>query len=336
MKIQKAKCIFKKRNIIFYSFILSAVLLLTGCGDLPKAVTEYNIGTAGQSVDFSVDTTASQAKLFSEGLCVIPKDTKFEQDSTMTCVSSLLVDDTEGTVLYSDKLYKKMYPASITKIITALVTLKYGNLDDMVTVSYDASHITEWGATLCGLNEGDQIDLRSLLTCFLMYSGNDAGVAIAEHVGGSVEAFADMMNQEMKLLGASGSHFVNPHGLHDKDHYTTAYDLYLVFHELTNYETFLDIIQTKEFKAVYRDKDGKKVKKKFSTTNRYLNGKTTSPEGITVLGGKTGTTSKAGSCLILYSEKENGHRYISIVLKAVSADDLFYQMTHLLEMAASK
>ena len=144
--------------------------------------------------------------------------------------------------------------------------------------------------------------MRDLLYSFLVFSGNDAGVAIAEHVGGSVEKFVDMMNDEVKDLGAIDSHFVNPHGLHDDKHYTTVYDLYLVFHELLQYDTFMDIINQPNYKAKYTDKDGKKHTKYFKTTDRYLIGTATAPKGVKVIGGKTGTTQKAGSCLILYSK----------------------------------
>lgn len=108
------------------------------------------------------------------------------------------------------------------------------------------------GAKLCGFAEGDKITLKKLLYSFLICSGNDAGIAIAEHISGSVEKFAELMNKEAKSLGCSGSNFVNPHGLHDDNHYTTPYDLYLVFHELLNYDVFMDIINQSSYKAEFK------------------------------------------------------------------------------------
>ena len=225
-----------------------------------------------------------------------------------------------------------MYPASTTKIVTALVALKYGNLDDVVTIGYNATHITEYGAKLCGFAEGDKITLKKLLYSFLICSGNDAGIAIAEHISGSVEKFAELMNKEAKSLGCSGSNFVNPHGLHDDNHYTTPYDLYLVFHELLNYDVFMDIINQSSYKAEFKGADGSKKTLWFSSTDKYLLGSAKAPDGVTVIGGKTGTTSMAGSNLILYTKNDNGKDYISVVMHASDSFSLYSQMSHLLEM----
>ena len=116
--------------------------------------------------------------------------------------------------------------------MTALVVLKKGELTDSVTVSYNASHIPVAGAKVCGFEEGDVITMDALLHCLLIYSGNDAGIAIAEHMSGSEENFVRIMNSEAKRIGASHTNFVNSHGLHDDNHYTTAYDMYLIFNEL--------------------------------------------------------------------------------------------------------
>ncbi|MEG2441092.1 MAG: D-alanyl-D-alanine carboxypeptidase, partial [Acetivibrio sp.] len=231
-----------------------------------------------------------------------------------------------------DHVYKRLYPASITKIMTAYVAFKYADLHDTVTFSYDASHITEWGASLCGFAEGDQVNMQDLLTAFLVCSGNDAGIAIAEHISGSVDEFAKLMNKEAKALGATQSHFVNPHGLHDEKHYTTPYDIYLIFNALIKNENFINIIHTKDIEVTYSSKSGEIKSKTFTSTNRYLCGKEVPPEGVTVIGGKTGTTFKAGSCLVLYSKGSNEHDYISIVFKAENGDRLFYQMTELLKL----
>lgn len=317
------------------SLLMAGSLCLTaftGCGSEKNELLSYRI-------DFPADTAgqgsgASQGYL-SEGICVIPKKKQTKkQDSIMGSKASLAVNDTDGTMLYSHNIYKKVYPASITKIVTALVALKYGNLDDVVTVSYNASHITEYGAKLCGFLEGDQIVLRDLLSSFLVCSGNDAGIAIAEHIAGDEKAFADMMNQEMQDLGAVHSHFVNSHGLHDKNHYTTAYDLYLVFHELVKNQAFMDIVGQPSYTAKFKKKNGKKKKLYFLSTDRYLIGRAKAPEGMTVLGGKTGTTFDAGSCLILYSRDDNGKYYITVVLKADGGDVLYAQMNHLLQKCA--
>lgn len=308
---------------------------LTGCGTKKNALLSYRID-APATADTLQDSALTQEYL-SEEICVIPKKQQTKtQDSVMRAKASLVINDTTQTMLYSHNIYKKVYPASITKIVTALVALKYGNLEDTVTVSYNASHITEYGAKLCGFEEGDRIVLRDLLSSFLVCSGNDAGIAIAEHIAGNVESFAILMNQEMQRLGAVHSNFVNPHGLHDRKHYTTAYDLYLVFHELAKNETFMDIVGQSSFTAKYRGKNHKKKKLFFISTDRYLIGRAQAPKGMTVLGGKTGTTFDAGSCLILFSRRDDGNSYISVVLKADGGDDLYVQMNHLLQYAADE
>ena len=153
-----------------------------------------------------------------------------------------------------------MYPASITKVMTSLIAIKYGNLEDQVTVTEDAV-ISESGATLCGIKPGDTLTLEQLLYGLMLPSGNDAGAAIAIHMAGSIDAFADMMNEEAKRLGATDTHFMNPHGLHDEDHYTTAYDLYLIFNEALKYPEFRTVTGSTAYTANYTNGAGQSVSK---------------------------------------------------------------------------
>lgn len=312
--------------------LLSVLLIttfLTGCSNSSQVLLPYSDkdNTAGYESNISREVS----DFFASDLTVIPDELNHMTDNGITATSALIVNASDDEVLYANNVYERMYPASLTKLITALVVLKNANLDDTVTVSHNAANITESGAKLCGFKEGDKIGMEALLNCLLIYSGNDAGVAIAEHVGGSVEGFAKMMNEEAKKVGAVHSNFVNPHGLHDDNHYTTAYDLYLIFNELIKYDEFTSIINKESYTAVYKDAEGVEQQKEFLTTNRYLKGTENTPEGVTVIGGKTGTTNKAGSCLILYSKDSQNKSYISLILHADSGDSLFSQMTQLLE-----
>lgn len=310
--------------------LLLVLSLVTGCGfqlNPPFPMEEKSSYMAAPQVQ----------EPFSANLCVVSaKEDETKKDSSITAASALIFDITDQNIIYEENVFKRLYPASVTKILTALVVLKNGNLSDTVTVSYEASHITEWGAVLCGLNEGDQIGLKDLLYCFLIHSGNDAGIALAEHIAGTEKEFAKLMNAEAKALGATHSNFVTSHGLHNKKHYTTTYDIYLIFQEALKNEVFLDIIKTPSYTATYHDKDGNEKKLSYDNTNRYLCGKADAPKGVTVIGGKTGTTQKAGSCLALYSEGANGHSYISIVFKADGGDSLYAQMNTLLAKIPSK
>lgn len=309
--------------------LLLSVTLLTGCRNQDNLALPF---TNQDGLNQTVNSNEETPDFFASDLAVVPDELNHMSDPAITAESSLIVNDTDNKVIYADNVYERLYPASLTKLITTLVVLKKADLNDMVTISYNASHITESGAKLCGFKEGDTIKLEDLLSAFLIYSGNDAGVAIAEHVGGTIGEFAKMMNQAAKDAGAVHSNFVNPHGLHDDNHYTTAYDLYLIFHQLVQYDKFLSIINNSEYTVTYKDASGNPVTKTFLTTNRYLKGAENAPEGITVIGGKTGTTSKAGSCLILYSKDKNNKDYISLILKADNSDSLFSQMTDLLKM----
>ncbi|MGB8455059.1 MAG: serine hydrolase [Anaerocolumna sp.] len=316
----------KKKLICF----LMSITFLTGCSNSStNALLPYSETDNVISYENNIGTEVSD--FFASNLTVIPDELNHMMDSDITATSALIVNASDGVVLYANNVYEQMYPASLTKLITALVVLKEADLKDTVTVSYNASHITESGATLCGFKEGDKINLEALLNSLLIYSGNDAGVAIAEHVGGTVAGFAKSMNETAKSVGAVHSNFVNPHGLHDDNHFTTAYDLYLVFNELLKYDKFVSIIKKESYTATYEDTSGQKLTKEFSTTNRYLKGTEKAPEGITVIGGKTGTTNKAGNCLILYNKDSQDKSYISLILQADGGNSLFSQMTHLLE-----
>lgn len=317
-----------KKKLI--STILVAAIL-TGCSNKPNVLLTYS-EINNNRYQYDLSNNINMAEFFATDLTVIPDDLNHMQNSDINATSSLIINTSDDEVLYSNNVYERMYPASLTKLITALVVLKHADLNDMVTISYNASHITESGAKLCGFKEGDKVKLEALLNSLLIYSGNDAGIAIAEHVGGSEEGFAKMMNETAKSIGGVHSNFVNAHGLHDDNHYTTAYDLYLIFNELLMYDKFVSIIKQPSYTIHYTDKNNNSKEEQFLNTNRYLRGIESAPEGITVVGGKTGTTSKAGSCLILYSKDKKNKSYISLIMQASDGNSLFSQMTKLLGM----
>ena len=279
--------------------------------------------TAGQ-----MEVSAGYADLFASDLCVVTDESVFS-DTSITSEAAALFNITDGEVLYSKQAFERLNPASITKVMTALVAVKYGNLQDLVTVTEDAV-VTESGATLCDIHPGDVLTMEQLLYGLMLPSGNDAGIAIAVHMAGSVEAFSDLMNEEARKLGATNTHFTNPHGLTDPEHYTTAYDLYLIFNEALKYEKFREITGTTSYVANYQDKDGNSISKTWEGGNWYMSGNRETPEGLNVFGGKTGTTQAAGYCLIMSTRDEKGKEYISVVLKAGSRPGLYDNMTNLI------
>ena len=307
----------------------TAACCLTGCGSLSYDMA-YHVDYDVSSFNVVTRQETRTALPFAANLCVaagnVPSDTV---DMSHAEAAGLFGLD-ERQVLYAQNIHERLHPASLTKVMTALVALKYGQLNQNLTAS-DAVTITESGAVLCGLKRGDTMSLDQALRILLVYSANDVAMLIAENVGGSVERFVEMMNQEAVRLGATNTHFMNPHGLTESEHYTTVYDLYLIFNEAIKYETFNEIIHMSGYQTVYYDKNGKEKGFDKPTTNQFLKGEQQAPANVTVIGGKTGTTSAAGYCLMLFSRDANGSPFISIVLRAEGAAQLYSEMIDLLE-----
>lgn len=267
---------------------------------------------------------------FAQDLCVsaegsVPMDGISQEPSQY----GGLFDLENKTVRYGQNIYEQIYPASLTKIMTAILALKNGNLKDTVTISQEALDLEE-GSQVCGFQAGDKIELDGLIRCLLVYSGNDAAAAIAEHVGGTEENFVQMMNEEAVRLGMTGTHFTNPHGLQDTQHYTCIYDIYLMLNEAIKYPEFMEMIQLDAYTAEFQDASGNNSTLSLGSTDYYLIGEATPPKDVTVLGGKTGTTDEAGNCLALVSQNAYGNTFISIVTNAVTKEVLYEQMNQLL------
>lgn len=321
-----------KKTSLLLGAIIFCTVLSTGCSglNLPFAKLEQPYSFEERNDWLSAGVLADHSKFpsFAENLCVVV-DEEVYADSSVTSEAAGVFDLSEKNVIYSKNATERLNPASTTKIMTALLAIKYGNLSDEVTVT-DAAVVTERGATLCDIKPGDVLTLEQLLYGLMLPSGNDAGAAIAVHLAGSEEGFAKMMNDEAHALGATGSHFVNPHGLTNEEHYTTAYDLYLIFNEALKYQKFRDVTGTTEYHAEYKDGQGNSVSKTWKGGNWYMVGERETPKGLTVFGGKTGTTSAAGNCLVMGSRDNEGKEYISVILKAEGRPALYDNMTKII------
>ncbi len=311
------------RKLLAGGFLTAFALALSGCGAALKDAYPIEERIEGEILPES----DSLAQGFAAELCVVTGDSPEDADVTAEAAAVFDLDGRE--VIYSKNAFERLYPASTTKVMTALVAIKYGNLQDEVTVTEDAV-ITESGATLAGIEPGDQLTLEQLLYGLMIPSGNDAGAAIAVHMAGSIEGFADMMNEEARRLGAVDTHFVNPHGLHDPDHYTTAYDLYLIFNEALKQPMFRTVTGTTSYTASYQGAGGGTVTKTWSGGNWYMTGERQEPDGLTVFGGKTGTTSAAGNCLIMAIRDTDDHEYVSVVMKAAGRPALYDNMSNII------
>ena len=255
---------------------------------------------------------------------------EWPSEISISADGGILMDINSGAVLFEKNSHEPYYPASITKILTALIVIENCGLDETVTFSNTAVNSLEPNSSILGARAGDTLSVRDCLYALLLQSANEVANALAEHCAGSIDAFAEKMNETAHALGATDTHFVNPHGLSNEDHYTTAYDLYLIFNEAMKYPEFQKIIGTVSYRAEYTDGTGQTKIQEWKNSNQYLNGKSKAPDGITILGGKTGTTRAAGSCLILGSQDESGNDYISVVLKAESRDVLYDNMTKII------
>lgn len=325
------KCISRRYRKRIYGLIAICIAVVTLSGCKPEEIEVTSYETANYNAGLY------RGKLFTDILCVPSADTKTE-NSTITAIKSAgLFDLNNNRVIYAQNVNNQVFPASTTKIMTALVALESGNLDDVVTVSQNADSGTfAADESTCGLLAGDQVTLRNLLYALTLNSGNDAAVAIAEHVGGTVEDFCEMMNQKAKSIMATHTHFTNPHGLHDDDHYTTAYDLYLTFNAAIAHDEYVKILKTESYDMQLSGADGAARTIKCEPTNQYSLGETKQPTAATVLGGKTGTTNQAGYCLVAYDEDSSQNPYISIIMGADTKPLLYTNMTSLVEIIGSE
>ena len=225
--------------------------------------------------------------------------------------SGIVIDADTGTVLWGQNIHNQYFPASITKIMTALIVIETCSLDETVTFSHNAVFNVEAGSSNAGINEGDKLSVKDCLYALLLKSANEAANALAEHVAGSTEAFADMMNAKAKELGCTDTHFANPSGLNDPEHYTSTYDMALIARAAFLNPTFEEIDSTAYYKlppnsinpeglTIY---PGHKMLKK--STPYYYPG---------IVGGKTGYTTLAGNTLVTCARK-NGLKLIAVILK---------------------
>ncbi|MCD8370554.1 MAG: D-alanyl-D-alanine carboxypeptidase [Clostridiales bacterium] len=316
-----------RRTKAFSVCICLTAVILAGCGRQTEFTHFYE--PAQMRTFLSASVGNAYADTFASDLCVVT-GSEPGTDETVTAEAAAVFDVSTGQVICQKDPFERKNPASITKIMTALIAIRDGDPDEVITVG-EETVITERGASLCRINPGDTLTLEDLLYGLMLPSGNDAAAAIAVHMSGSIEAFAERMNEEAWAIGATNTHFTNPHGLTDPDHYTTAYDLYLIFYEAMQYPEFRRIISTKAYTAAYTDADGLEKSQEWTNSNWYLTGQATAPEGLTVIGGKTGTTAAAGSCLIMDSQDSEGRDYISVVLKADSRDLLYEDMTNIIQ-----
>lgn len=227
--------------------------------------------------------------------------------------AALLMDASSGRVLYEKNAHEQLPPASVTKIMTALLAVENGNLDQEVTISKNAAETPE---SSVWLEEGEKLTGEQLLYACMLHSANDAAVALAENVAGSEERFVQLMNQRAQQLGMKDTHFCNPHGLQNADHYTTAYDLGLLSREALKHSDFRQVVSTKTINIPWTGKDYDRL---LVNQNRLLY----RYEGT--IGIKTGYTKVAGNCVVGAAQK-GSFVLIAVALNSASVYEDLEQM----------
>lgn len=242
---------------------------------------------------------------------IVQADSVWPTQPSIYGTAGCLIEASTGTVLYEKKAHQKMYPASITKILTALVTLENCELDEKVTFSEEAVYSIELGDAHMQMNVGEILSVEDCLYGLMLQSANEVATALAEHVGGSVEGFAQMMNDRAKEAGALNSNFMNPNGLHNENHYITAYDMAMITRAAIQNPIFVSITGTTQYTVpATNKKDELTIYQRHKMTRQYSG---YYYEGI--LGGKTGYTDQSGTTLVTYAER-NGMTLIAVVLQS--------------------
>ena len=302
----------KKTRILV---LLLTLLLTLSCLTLPllaAAEPAAEDPSATASADASADASGDAqdtAEQESSQEVIVSADPSF----TVAAKAALLIDLNTGRTVYEQDADERVYPASLTKIMTCLLALENGNLSDVITVDESALSGLNQDSSVVGLKVGEQITLENLLYCMMVSSGNDAANAVAEYIAGSVADFVRMMNERAYALGCKDTHFNNPHGLHDESHYTTARDLAIITQAALKSENFRQIVDTAEY-VIPASATGEEHKLK--TTNMLIYKSTgNSLYYSRATGVKTGYTSAAGRCLIATAE-DDGIRFLSVLCGA--------------------
>ena len=287
----------------------------------PFNTHQIKVDNYTHAATFASDLARTDASIVLEGV---------ELDASVE--KAILVNTDSNTAVFAQGIYDKAYPASITKLMTAILALEYNNMDEVVVMTEDDFNLEE-GSQVSGLVPGDTLTMRELFNILVVYSANDASMAIARTIDGSVPAFVDHMNRKARELGMIQTHFSNPSGLHDAENYTSAYDVYLMMNEVLKYDLFREVCGRNMYILNYMHADGTEGSLRLDSTDKYLTGEKTPPAGVSLWGGKTGTTDEAGACLTIAFQNSRGVPYIAVILNAFNRSILYDDMNKLLEHA---
>lgn len=304
----------KRLNIrLITHFIVILILLITPA----NVALATDSGTTNTGVTNTLNTDESNAIVANDSIDTSdynPDNLKTNSDSV------LLMDVKTGNILYSKNAFEKKFPASTTKLMTAILTLENCKLTDVVTVSHNAVYSIPIGYSHAYLQEGEELTVEQLLNVLLIPSANDAAVALAEHIAGSVENFSTMMNNKAKELGCLNTNFVNPNGIHNENHYSTAYDLALIGKYAMQFDDILRIAKINQYTLPKTNKYDKE-NRIFNATNGLIT-KNDEYYYKDATGLKTGYTDKSGYCIVATASKDN-ITLLEVVLNSKTIEDRY-------------
>lgn len=240
--------------------------------------------------------------------------------------SAVLMDADSGQILFEKNMHRQLPPASITKIMTALLAIEKGDFSDVITMSHDAVFSVPRGASHIALDEGEQLTLEQAMYAMMLPSANDAANGIAEAIGGSLPNFVELMNQRAKELGAQDTHFVNANGLSEEGHYTSAYDMALITREAMKHAQFQTVWGTERYEMAPTNLQPEP--RIFFTQNKMLSN--TQYHDDDIIGGKLGYTREASNTMVV-AARRNGRTLICVLLKTEHPADKYADAKLLLD-----
>lgn len=253
------------------------------------------------------------------------KSADWPEKPSVTSGAAIVMELKTGVILYEKNSTKQHYPASITKILTSLVALEHASLQDTITFSKDSVFNIERGSSLCGIDWGEQLSLEDCLYGIMLESGNEVSYAVAENVGGTYENFVALMNDKAKELGAVNSHFANPHGLTQEDHYTCAYDMALIARAAMQNPAFATIVGTRTHTVAPTNKQ---PETRYWANHHKFVKQLIHYDGC--IGGKTGWTSKSKYTLVTYATRNN-MTLVCVIMDEESATNQYTETARLLD-----
>ena len=315
--------IYKKNRILAAVLIMLIVLSCFSFGNV-NAVSFRDTDTTGTKIYPAATDIAGNASVTDAGF--VPADAP-----EITSQAAIVMDLDTGDVLYEKASHQVMYPASITKVLTCLLAIENGNVNDTITVSQSDMDQVEDGSSAIGLQAGEQLTLKDALYGMMLNSGNECALAIADYIAGSTEQFADLMNKTAKNLGCTDSHFCNPNGLHNQDHYTTCYDMALIGKAAYQYPEFKKLISSQSYTIPETNMN---VERPLWQENRLIYSGNEEYYYQYCTGGKTGYTLDALATLISFAERD-GRRLVTVVMRCDPTTDSYLDTIKLDEFCFS-